>query len=106
LVELAGAATPPGLDGLSLVPTLLGDEEAQRRHEYLYWEFRGGQAVRYGDWKGIRWPGRSDVELYDLATDIGESHDVARDHPRVVARIEEIMRTARTESELFPLEHR
>jgi arylsulfatase len=106
LADLAGATTPPGLDGLSLVPTLLGDQESQRRHDYLYWEFNGGQAVRHGDWKGIRGRGRTDLELYDLGTDIGESRDVARDHPEVLARIEEIMRTARTESELFPLERR
>ncbi len=44
-----------------------------------------------------------EIELYDLETDIGEQHDVANDNQDVVARITDIMMTARTESELFPL---
>jgi hypothetical protein len=45
-----------------------------------------------------------DIELYDLENDVGEQHDAASDHPDVIARIAEIMRTGRTESELFPLD--
>jgi len=41
--------------------------------------------------------------LYDLAKDIAETTSVAAAHPEVVARIEGIMRAARTESALFPL---
>lgn len=103
LTELAGARTPDGVDGVSLVPTLLGRPADQERHEYLYWEFSQGQAVRLGDWKGIRANPDADLELYDLANDIGEEQDVAADQPDVVAQIEEIMRTGRTESDLFPL---
>ena len=62
VAELAGAADhlPKDLDGLSLVPTLLGKPGEQKRHEYLYWEAAGPrqavvqQAVRWGDWKAIR----------------------------------------------------
>jgi hypothetical protein len=43
------------------------------------------------------------TELYDLATDPGEKTNVASAHPDVVARIEEVFRTGRTESALFPL---
>jgi len=106
--ELAGTAVPLGLDGVSLVPTLLGQGE-QTRHAYLYWEFRaygGQQAVRLGDWKGVRRgmaKGSRTIELYDLAGDPGEAHDVAGEHSDVVARIEELMRTGESPSELFPL---
>jgi len=103
LTELAGAPTPTGVDGVSLVPTLLGRMDGQERQEYLYWEYVGGQAVRMGDWKGLRLALDEPIQLFDLAGDPAESTDVAAQNPDVVARIEEIMTTGRTESELFPL---
>ncbi len=102
LADVTGAAAPPGLDGVSIVPTLIG-EGAQPPREYLYWEFQGNQAVRLGDWKAYLLRDGDAVALYDLATDIGETRDVAADHPDVVARVAEIMRTGRTESAEFPL---
>ncbi len=102
--ELVGIEdTPVELDGISMLPTLLGEGDRQRTHEYLYWEYKGRQAVRLGDWKAYRANVDEPIQLYDLATDIGERNDVAAHHPDVVARIAEIMQTARTESELFPL---
>lgn len=106
--ELAAAKAPPGLDSLSLVPTLLGREQEQRQHEYLYWEFheRGSsQAVLLeGRWKGIRL-GRQDapIQLYDLKQDIGERNNVADRFPAVVSRIDGLFRTARVENEHWPL---
>ncbi|NIN72530.1 MAG: sulfatase-like hydrolase/transferase [Gemmatimonadetes bacterium] len=101
--ELVGTEIPTEVDGLSLLPTLFGRSDEQARHEYLYWEYQGRQAVRLGDWKGYRGSVDGAIELYDLAADIGETRDVADLHPDVVARIAEIMRSGRTESELFPL---
>jgi arylsulfatase A-like enzyme len=103
LTALAGATTPSGIDGVSLLPTLEGRPEAQRRHEHLYWEYSGAQAVRLGDWKAVRSRLDVEIELYDLSGDIAEQHDVASQHPDIVQRIEEIMQSDRTESELFPL---
>jgi arylsulfatase A-like enzyme len=103
--ELAGAKTPPGLDGISAVPTLLGKGQ-QKQHEFLYWEFHEGgfkQAVRTGDWKAVRERPGGPLELYDLKTDLGEEHDVAAAHPDVVARIEAYLRTARTDSADVPI---
>jgi arylsulfatase len=102
--EIAGSVAPQDIDGLSMLPTLLGNDSDQPQHEYLYWEYQGRQAVRLGKWKGIRHHLDGDIELYDLETDIGEQRDVAHDHPSVIARISDIMQTARTESELFPLD--
>src|SRR5207237_7892584 len=103
--ELAGAEIPKNLDGVSIMPTLTGKGE-QKLHEFLYWEFHEGgfkQAVRHGNWKAIRQaPGRP-LELYDVAKDPGEKADVAKDHPAVVAEIEEYLKTARTESKEFPV---
>ena len=105
LAALAGAPCPADTDGISLLPTLLGRPEQQRQHEFLYWEFHEGgsiQAVRMGRWKAVR-PFGKRLELYDLQTDIGETHNVAGDHPDVVATIEKYLTTARTESEFWPL---
>jgi arylsulfatase len=106
--ELAGAAVPKGMDGLSFVPTLLG-KDGQKQHGYLYWEFPGyggQQAIQAGDWKAVRQnlnKGRVVTELYHLGTDLREKQDVAAKHPEVVARLETLMRAARVPSKEFPL---
>ena len=112
LLELAGAPAAPNLDGLSFVPTLRG--EAQEAHDYLYWEFHPSyyhdqiwkQAVRMGDWKGVRLTGpmgsENSTELYDLASDPAELRDVAGSHPDVVAQLVQLMREAHAPSDLFP----
>src|SRR5208283_1934190 len=99
------------LDGISMVPALLGEKQAGRtqpKHEFLYWEFheRGfEQAVRMDDWKLIRRPLHKDPgpELYDLKNDIGETKNVAADHKEVVAKIEAYLKTARTEAKEWPM---
>ncbi len=106
LTDLTGTATPAGLDGVSFLPTLVGRDSDQRRHDYLYWEYAGAQVVRLGDWKGIRPANADAIELYHLGRDVAETRDVAAAEPAIVLRIEEIMRTGRTESELFPLRRR
>lgn len=103
--ELAGAKTPSNLDGVSYAPILLGDEDKQNKHDYLYWEFHeqgGKQAVRHGNWKAVRLdaiiePNRL-LELYDLATDLGEARDVAAEHPEVVAELAEAMNVSHVPS--------
>jgi arylsulfatase A-like enzyme len=102
--ELAGAKPPAGLDGISIVPTLVG-KGAKKQHEFLYWEFheRGfQQAVRTGDWKAIRAKQGQPLELYDVARDPHEDKNVASKHPEVVAKIEKYLKTARTDSEHWP----
>lgn len=103
--DLAGVAAPPGLDGVSLLPSLTG-KGTQKTHDFLYWEFHEGgfaQAVRHGRWKAIRpAPGRP-LELYDVVADPGEAKDVATDHPDVVKAIESYLVTARTDSKEFPV---
>jgi arylsulfatase A-like enzyme len=104
--ELAGTPAPKDIDGISIVPTLLGQEQPQ--HEYLYWEFHEGpqskQAIRMGDWKAVRFggPGRP-IELYDLKTDAGEKVNNAGSHADIVAKAETILNTARSENPTWPL---
>jgi arylsulfatase A-like enzyme len=108
--ELAGAKTPTGIDGISMVPTMLGKNDEQKQHAYLYWEFipRGGkQAVRVGQWKGVRKNVAKNrdapIELYDLSKDIGETNDVAKDYPIVVLQMKHAMEDAHVESPIFKL---
>jgi arylsulfatase A-like enzyme len=103
LAEIAGVNPPAHIDGISMLTVLLG--RPRRVHEFLYWEFheRGfSQAVRMGDWKAVRKSPDSPLELYDLKNDLGEQNDVAAKHPEVVKKIEDYLKTARTESELWP----
>ncbi len=102
--QIGGATPPEGLDGQSVVPSLFG--RPQERRAPLYWEFheRGfEQAVRHGQWKAVRHGIGKPLELYDLATDLGETRNVATDQPAVVAEIEECLKTARTDSKEFPV---
>lgn len=101
--EIAGIKPPADTDGISFLPALQGRE--QKAHEYLYWEFyeQGGkQAVRMGDWKGVRLNVGRDangpIELYNLRDDIGETANVADKHPDVCARIATAMKSARADS--------
>ena len=107
--ELAGFKAPKGIDGISMVPTLLGKPQKQKKHEFIYWEFHEQgkkQAVRMGDWKGVRLnvarKPNAPIELYNLKTDVGEKHNVADQHPEVVAKIAKYMKTARTPSKDWP----
>ena len=103
--EIAGVASPPAIDGISLLPTLTGHEQSVA-HEYLYWEFpayKGQQAVRMGKWKAIRreiFKGNMAIELYDLESDIQEQNDVAESNPRIIERMEAIMVEAHSPSYL------
>lgn len=107
--ELAGVKPPEGIDGISYAPTLFGKPEQQKQHEFFYWEFHisGGkgikQAVRMGNWKAVRNSLGQPLELYDLSKDLGESNNIASQHPEIIKKIKDYLKTARTESEVFPL---
>jgi arylsulfatase len=101
--ELIGEEPPPDIDGTSMLPTLLGQPQQQKKHEYLYWELNGQQAIRMGKWKALRVKPDSRIELYDLDKNVGESHDLADEHPKLATKMDEMLRTVRTESDVFPL---
>lgn len=109
ILDAIGAAKqiPSQTDGVSLLPMLTGKEQVSR--EFLYREFPGyggQQSIRVGDWKAVRQGmarGNIEVELYNIATDISEQHNVAEQHPDVVAKLTKMMAEQHQTSELFPL---
>ena len=99
--DIVGIPNPKKIDGISLMPTLLGKDQSEV-HEYLYWEFpayKGQQAVRMDKWKAIRrniFDGNMRIELYNLENDIIEQNDIANLYPDIVAKIEKIMLSSRS----------
>lgn len=121
--EVTGADVPVAVDGISMLPVLTG--KPQEQHEFLYWEFNAPQfsgqvAVRMGRWKAIKThllgPGRiannegpvppeaGQMQLYDLESDPSEQHDVAAQHPEIVAQMEAIIKREHVPSEQFKFE--
>jgi arylsulfatase A len=87
------------------VPELTG-QGTQQQHPYLYWEFyeRGGKrAVRFGDWKAVQRNLKSvaqtdGIELYNLADDIAEQHNVATEYPDLIRQTRTMFEEAHTPS--------
>lgn len=97
LAELAGARVPAGVDGISIVPELLGAERAgraQAQHRFLYWELGQQVAVRQGSLKAIRPSRKAAWELYDLATDVSESKNIATERPEALRRMQAFAKAA------------
>jgi arylsulfatase A len=91
ILEAAGVTTP-AWDSLSFWPLLQG--RPQKAHEFLYWAFTVWredvqEAVRLGNWKGIRTVGG--FELYNLASDPGETTNLAGRYPDLARWMEVIM---------------
>jgi arylsulfatase A-like enzyme len=108
LCDVSGAETPRGIDGRSVWPVMQGKAAAPA--PYLYWEdctynrqqnrvqpAPAAQAARMGRWKAVRPKRGAAIEIYDLATDISETKNLAVESADAVARAETIFREARTE---------
>ena len=96
------------IDGHDISHILNGKRRAKSPHDAFYYYFRANlQAVRSGPWKlhfarqqrtrGQQEPTQLPDRLYNLDNDIGESKNVAEQHPEVVAKLKELAETARTE---------
>jgi arylsulfatase A-like enzyme len=83
----AGTGPPPGhpLDGVDLAP-YLGGTRRGAPHEYLFWRLGVQSAVRKGTWKLVKF-GERPLALYDLATDMGETKDLASEKPDVCGEL-------------------
>jgi len=108
--QAAGIPVSTTIDGLSFLPTMLGNSRQQRQHEYLYWEFHendGRQAVRWGRWKGVRLNVNKQkdapIELYDLDKDPSEKNNIAPEHPDIVKKIAALLQQAHVPDKNWPL---
>ena len=83
-------------DGISFAPTLLGNDDKQQKHDFLYWEFHetNQMGLRMGDWK--LYVERGNCKLFNLATDVHEDHNVAAQHPDIVNKMKKIIREQHT----------
>ncbi|RLD83858.1 MAG: hypothetical protein DRJ07_05890 [Bacteroidetes bacterium] len=104
--DLAQIKIPDYIDGISFLPELTNG--TQKEHNHLYWEFheqKGKQAVRLGDWKGVRLKmgdnPNAPIELYNLVSDIGETKNVAKKYPEIIIKMKEIMHKEHEYSSVF-----
>jgi len=87
VAQAARVAPPDDIDGISVLPALLGRDRHQRHHEYLYWELGQKRAVRRGPWKAVK-PGKGKAwQLYRLDSDVSESMDLSSAHPGVLEEL-------------------
>ncbi len=90
IAEVTGATAPDDVDGISIVPELLGEQAAgrkQEQHEYLYWEINAWTAIRQGKWRAVRPRENRGWELYDLEADPSEANDLATKEPAKLAEL-------------------
>ena len=93
-LELAGGSYPQRFEGRvvtphagqSLVPLIRRADRPIHRAP-LFWEHEGNRAVRAGDWKLV-WKGEGPWELYDLAADRTEIHNLVAERPRMAADLQ------------------
>jgi arylsulfatase A-like enzyme len=104
--DIAHTPVTTDTDGISFVNALLGNENKQKKQDYLYWEFneRKGpmQAIRKGKWKAVKRFNKK-IELYDLEKDISEKNNCALRNPLVIEEVEVLFKTSRIDHPEFPL---
>ncbi|MEZ6086489.1 MAG: sulfatase [Pirellulaceae bacterium] len=88
---LAGAKVHQPIDGVDLMPYLLGEKQ-DAPHDVLYWRQGNRTALRKGNWKLVRNGGNkrsSAWELYDLEKDLSEQNDLVDKHPEILEQLKE-----------------
>lgn len=104
LAELAGAEAPRQIDGISVLPLLKG-EEMPKTNRMMYWEFHEkgfDRAARWKDWKAVKLGTDGPLELYNLAVDESEQHNVAGENPEVAQKMAAFLDSARSPSPYWP----
>ena len=72
------------IDGKSLLP-VINSKSARSAHKIFHWKSGNSVAVREGKWKLVM-SGKK-AELFDLPNDLGESHNLVKEHPEMVERL-------------------
>ncbi len=104
LANIAGLKAPENIDGVSVWPALQGQPQSAADRVF-YWEFfvvppdnTFKQAIRWNNWKAVRNSAHAPIELYDLAGDPSESHNIADTNEMIVSKMENWMKTQRSPS--------
>ncbi|WP_237729403.1 sulfatase family protein [Schlesneria paludicola] len=105
IADAAGATTPQGIDGISFLPTLLGQASAENaladaQRELYFVRREGGsayggktiEALIQGDWKLIQDNPFQPLELYNLAVDPQESRNRIHEEQAIAARLSALLR--------------
>lgn len=108
--EVASANIPEVTDGISILPTYLGQQNKQKQHPYLYWEEqRNGnpktgilKAIREGQWKAVQVGSEEKIEIYNLNDDISETKNLATKYPEKVKRYKKLFKESSTYNPNFP----
>ena len=99
--EIIDVNPPDGLDGISILPTLLGETEKQQKHDFLYWEYHEEQAVRMANWFGYK-NKKGELEIYDLKKNPKQDRDLTAEYPDIAKKIDGIMKAEHTPSDVWP----
>ncbi|WP_373493712.1 arylsulfatase [Aquiflexum sp.] len=105
LAQIAQTNSPADIDGISVWPTLLGQDQ-NTADRFMYWEFheRGyQQAARWNHWKAVKLAPDQEIELYDLSVDPGELFNVAQLNPDMVKKMVTYLKSARSHSDFWPI---
>lgn len=105
LARITGSeqALPQLVDGIDISPLFFGGS-VDTDSRYLYWEFPGKQrALRHGEWKCVTVKKGAPLELYHIATDKNEEHNLAGEYPDLVQRMDEQMQLMHHYSPNYPL---
>ena len=106
LAELTNTRIPENIDGMSMKSAIFGAGQ-DPVHRFMYWEFHEkglSQAVRWKNWKAVRFGLEGKLELYDLSADEREAFDVSNDRPEIVKIVKDYLKTARTASDYWPVD--
>ncbi len=107
MCELVNVSVPKGIDGISYLSTITGDN-TQKKHDYLYWEFHeqgGKQAILKDNWKLIRLnvnkPDKEKYELYNLNSDPAETFNVVSQYPKLFSKLKSVLLRSHKTSSVY-----
>ena len=101
IADIVRINPPDDIDGVSFLPTLLGEDSNQIKHDFLYWEYKGEQAVRMGDWYGYK-DKLGTLQVFNLINNPEQNFDLSGKYPDIAEKIENIMKNEQIPSDAFP----